>query len=255
MSTKGKMISRSLTRSQKMSRLPDDTHRLFFVLLLLDLDNIGRGIGDPFYLKGKVYDRRPEITPEIIEKMLVALHDVGLIIWYEVEGSRYIQDPVHDAHNKCVGNMKKSSDYPQPGDKDVSDWEIKNNKVYTPFEQSTNGVSTEEEEEEEDKEEEESKALTKRERFVRPKIQEVFDYFIQKAPAGMSKDAVAHEADKFFNYYESNGWRVGRNPMKNWQAAVRNWVKNIKTWRSAPGGINRIKETARSIAEELEGLT
>jgi len=247
------MISRSLTRSLKVSRLPDDTHRFFFVLLLLDLDNIGRGIGDPFYLKGKIYDRRPDITPEKIQAMLVTLHEIGLIIWYEVEGSRYIQDPVHEAHNKCVGNMKKSSDYPQPGDKDVSDWEVKNNKVYTPFEQRTDGVSTEEEEEEEDKEEEEGRRVSTR--FTRPKLQDVFDYFVQKAPTGMSKDAVAHEADKFFNYYESNGWRVGRSPMKNWQAAVRNWIKNIKAWNAPKGGINRIKETARSIAQELEGLT
>lgn len=24
-------------------------------------------------------------------------------------------------------------------------------------------------------------------------------------------------------YYESNGWRVGKNPMKDWRAAARNW--------------------------------
>lgn len=29
--------------------------------------------------------------------------------------------------------------------------------------------------------------------------------------------------EKFIAYYESNGWKVGRNPMKDWQAAVRNW--------------------------------
>ena len=30
----------------------------------------------------------------------------------------------------------------------------------------------------------------------------------------------------FFDYYESNGWKVGKNAMKNWQAAGRNWNKN-----------------------------
>ena len=34
------------------------------------------------------------------------------------------------------------------------------------------------------------------------------------------------EVERFWNYYESNGWRVGRNPMKNWQAASINWRKN-----------------------------
>ena len=31
------------------------------------------------------------------------------------------------------------------------------------------------------------------------------------------------DAGKFVDYYESNGWRVGKNKMKNWKAAVRNW--------------------------------
>ena len=29
--------------------------------------------------------------------------------------------------------------------------------------------------------------------------------------------------DKWFAHYESNGWRVGKNPMKDWKAAVRTW--------------------------------
>lgn len=32
----------------------------------------------------------------------------------------------------------------------------------------------------------------------------------------------------FYNYYESNGWMVGRNKMKDWQATVRNWHKRNK---------------------------
>ena len=35
------------------------------------------------------------------------------------------------------------------------------------------------------------------------------------------------EAEKFFNYFQSNGWMVGgRAPMKDWQAAARNWILN-----------------------------
>lgn len=31
------------------------------------------------------------------------------------------------------------------------------------------------------------------------------------------------DPQRFFNYYEANGWKVGRNPMKDWKAAARNW--------------------------------
>lgn len=31
------------------------------------------------------------------------------------------------------------------------------------------------------------------------------------------------EAESFFYYYESNGWRVGKNPMKCWRSALAGW--------------------------------
>jgi hypothetical protein len=31
---------------------------------------------------------------------------------------------------------------------------------------------------------------------------------------------------QFVDHYESNGWKVGKNPMKSWQAAVRTWKHN-----------------------------
>jgi len=33
------------------------------------------------------------------------------------------------------------------------------------------------------------------------------------------------DAEIFYNYYESNGWKVGRNKMKSWKAALSNWSK------------------------------
>jgi hypothetical protein len=36
-----------------------------------------------------------------------------------------------------------------------------------------------------------------------------------------------HEAEKFFNYYQSNGWKVGgRTPMRDWTAGARKWMLN-----------------------------
>lgn len=35
------------------------------------------------------------------------------------------------------------------------------------------------------------------------------------------------EAFKFHGYYESNGWRVGKNPMKSWVGAMTNWKANF----------------------------
>jgi len=37
------------------------------------------------------------------------------------------------------------------------------------------------------------------------------------------------DPERFYNYYESNGWMVGRNKMKDWKAAVRTWERNQKS--------------------------
>ncbi len=33
------------------------------------------------------------------------------------------------------------------------------------------------------------------------------------------------DPETFWNHYESNGWKVGKNPMKNWRSAVITWEK------------------------------
>ena len=35
------------------------------------------------------------------------------------------------------------------------------------------------------------------------------------------------EVDKFHNYYESNGWMVGKNSMKSWSAAMKGWLSRL----------------------------
>jgi hypothetical protein len=34
------------------------------------------------------------------------------------------------------------------------------------------------------------------------------------------------DCETFINHYESNGWLVGKNKMKSWQAALGTWNKN-----------------------------
>lgn len=53
-----------------------------------------------------------------------------------------------------------------------------------------------------------------------PSLDEVIEYLV------LEKNESQNEAEKFFDYYQANGWRVGKNPMKDWKAAARNWLKN-----------------------------
>jgi hypothetical protein len=39
------------------------------------------------------------------------------------------------------------------------------------------------------------------------------------------------EGRKFFNHFQSNGWKVGgKTPMKDWQAAANKWMLNSKNF-------------------------
>lgn len=64
----------------------------------------------------------------------------------------------------------------------------------------------------------ETKVPTKREtkRFTKPTIDEINKF--------ITENSYNLDAEYFYNYYESNGWMVGRNKMKDWKAAVRKWV-------------------------------
>jgi len=63
----------------------------------------------------------------------------------------------------------------------------------------------------------------KRESYKRPDLLEIEKLFDER-------QYPRQEAGAFFNYYQSNGWRVGRNPMKDWKAAAANWMRNAKEW-------------------------
>lgn len=48
------------------------------------------------------------------------------------------------------------------------------------------------------------------------------------------------DLDKWFDYYASNGWKVGKNSMKDWRATLRNWNRNeVNTVRPSPAGVTQ----------------
>lgn len=90
-------------------------------------------------------------------------------------------------------------------------------------EKNERNVDKEEKEDKEDKEEEEDKEKEKEATSARPvTVDEVVDFM---------KNEI--EAKKFWHYYTSNGWRVGRNNMRDWKAAARGWMHRVKPADSA----------------------
>jgi hypothetical protein len=58
--------------------------------------------------------------------------------------------------------------------------------------------------------------------FVKPTPEELVSYF-------QLKDSTAIEAEKFFHFYESKGWFVGKNKMKVWRSSASLWIGKNKS--------------------------
>ena len=65
-----------------------------------------------------------------------------------------------------------------------------------------------------------------RKRFVKPSVEEIRAYCLERHNA--------IDAEMFFDFYEAKGWKVGGSPMKDWRAAVRTWERRGSGGRAAP---------------------
>jgi DNA-binding transcriptional MerR regulator len=70
-------------------------------------------------------------------------------------------------------------------------------------------------------------------KFIIPTFNDVLEYCMQN---NLDVDGV-----KFINFYESKGWMVGKNKMKDWKAAIRTWVKPKQQVEISPEELKAIK--------------
>lgn len=59
------------------------------------------------------------------------------------------------------------------------------------------------------------------------------------------------DAERFVDYYTSNGWKVGKNPMKDWKAAVRTWERHGWNGYGYGGEKQQAKQTSSSIEMDI----
>ena len=121
--------------------------------------------------------------------------------------------------------------------KSISDAEI-----FSDEKDSANNLTPVAQEEKKEK----SSARKERTQFVPPTLEEVKDYEAQKG--------YTFSAEKFWGYYESNGWRVGKNPMKSWHGACVTWQgkQNEEQINLNNNGINSQRPESRFERRERE---
>ncbi len=82
-----------------------------------------------------------------------------------------------------------------------------------------------------------------RPRFSPPSVDAVREYCQEKG--------YAIDPERFVDHYTANGWKVGKNPMKDWKAAVRTWVKNEKGDKHGNNAENKFSTIGERIGVRL----
>lgn len=127
--------------------------------------------------------------------------------------------PQIDANNKRYNNGLKGGRLKQVESKtepNSNQTEPNNNQTKTKQSFSETKLEPNEKEKENVNVKDKEKEI-KRKRFTPPTTQEVSEYCLEKG--------YAVDAERFIDFYASKGWMIGKNQMKDWKAAVRNWSR------------------------------
>ena len=204
-----RIIKESIRTSKSVNALTDFEFRVWLYLITY-VDDYGRGSADAELLKGIVFTRRKGITETQIQKVLVDLANKGMIQIYEKDEEPYFCFPNWDKHQSVRAKVSK---YPAP-DNNMNAIEIIGNQLIT--DAPENPIQSESESN--------ANANTARKRatrtkFVKPTVEEVAAYCAER------KNGI--DPQYFVDYYERNGWVVGKNtPMKDFKATIRTWERN-----------------------------
>ena len=207
-----RLIKESVCTSDNLDRLSWFEEAMFF-RLIVNCDDYGRMDARPAILRARLFPLKT-VTDTQVEKALQSLRSADMIDIYVVDGRSFLQMRTWEKHQQV---RAKRSKYPAPVDgviatdnnSQASDIKCKQMITDAPVIQSES-IS-----------ESESNARGKRTRFVPPTMDEVQTFMLEN-------DGTHIQAVRFHTYYASNGWKVGKNPMKDWQAAARGWISRDK---------------------------
>ena len=210
-----RIIKESICTSEKLAELTDFEFRLW-VGLIVSVDDYGRGDARAKIIKGRVFPLRERVTVKEIDAAINSLAAKGCISLYDVDGKSYFWFPTWASHQRI---QTKKSKFPEP-ENGIPRKSTVSHRESPP---ESNPIQSESESNPNPKE------SVPRKRFTPPAREELEQFILEN---GLNVDPQA-----FLDYYESNGWKVGNNPMKDWKAAARSWSRRES---ARPGGGKKV---------------
>ena len=178
----------------------------FFFRLIVNCDDYGRMDARPAIIRSRLFPLK-SITDAQIEKALKSLRSAAMIDLYEVDGRSFLQMRTWNRHQSI---RAKKSRFPGPdeGENDLQALESNCMQMHADvpvIQSNTNPI----------------RKVETRARFTPPTVEEVEEYCKSRGN-GVN-------AQKFVDFYACKGWKVGKNAMKDWKAAVRTWEQRDDT--------------------------
>jgi len=183
----------------------------------------------PLRIKAELFPYRESLD---VNGYLTVLAQLGFIQRYEVNGFRYIK-VLHFRKHQSPHHTEKAKGYPEPDcDNSLISAGNRYDTVTSPCIDGKSQVPTRSDSLIPDSliPDSPTHRADAQRRFAPPTPEEVSEY---AAEAG-----IAIDGNRFVDFYASKGWKVGKTPMKDWQAAVRTWGRNadkpsesVRVWK------------------------
>lgn len=211
-----RMFAKKITESDAFLDMPSSTQMLYFHLSMNADD-------DGFVNNPKKIQRMCGASDDdfklLIAKSFVILFESGVIVIKHWKMHNYIQAdryrPTDYVEEKSMLGVKKNKAYT-----------LDESKMYTKCIQdvsvgknSIGKVRLGEDSIVKDSKGESVRGEKER-RFIPPSVEEVEQYCLERSNN--------IDAQSFIDFYESKGWMIGKNKMKDWKAAVRTWERSRK---------------------------
>ena len=116
----GRMLKKAISKSKSVGNLPSDSARLLYTWLIPWLDVEGRHEADPDIIKGSIFPKVKDMTPEKIAGLLKELAEANLIVLYGTNGETYLQLVKFHEHQKIDKNKEGKSKFPGPNDSGIT---------------------------------------------------------------------------------------------------------------------------------------
>lgn len=211
-----RMFAKKITESDAFLDMPSSTQMLYFHLSMNADD-------DGFVNNPKKIQRMCGASDDdfklLIAKSFVILFESGIIVIKHWKMHNYIQSdryrPTDYVEEKSMLGLKKNKAYTL----DVNKMDTKCIQDVSVGKESIGKVSIDKNSIVKDSKGESVRGEKAR-RFIPPSVEEVEQYCIERSNN--------IDAQSFIDFYESKGWMIGKNKMKDWKAAVRTWERSRK---------------------------